>query len=391
MKHLVILLTVCWLAFGCTTPGPVCVDGDPATPQYETMLWQRAKEEQAILNNSGLLYPNSELEDYLNHVARRLQPDGIPADLSFKIKVIQDPKLNAFAFPNGVIYVHTGILARMDNEAQLALLLAHEMTHCINRHTMRVLGSIKNRSKFIANVQKTLARIAMTQDVAKFLGLTGSMAAVAGYTRELETEADRIGLDIAANAGYDVSEAVRLFEHLKNEMTMEGLVEPYFFGTHPNVEQRIANVRGWLNTGYRSKNAGVTNTLIFQSKLSKVILDNASLDLRLGRFLIARRGVEKFLQIKPNDPQAYYLLGEIHRQRGQEDDLKAAMGFYQKAISLNPSFAAPHKAIGLIHYKDGEKHQAKKYFETCLLLSPDSPDKAYIQGYLNHCSKNGEG
>ena len=391
MKYLIILLTVCWLALGCTTPGPVCVYVDPATPQYETMLWQRAQEEQAILNNSGLLYPNSELEDYLNHIARRLQPDDIPSDLSFKIKVIQDPNLNAFAFPNGVIYVHTGILARMDNEAQLAVLLAHEMTHCINRHTMRVLGSIKSRSKFIATVQETSARIAMTQDVAKFLGLTGSMAAVTGYTRELETEADRIGLDLAVKAGYDYREALRLLEHLKKEMTMEGLEEPFLFGTHPNVEQRIANVRGWLNTEYRSKSAGVKNTLIFQSKLSKVILDNASLDLRLGRLLVARRGVEKFLQIKPDDPQAYYLLGEIHRQRGQEDDLKTAKGFYQKAISLNPSFAAPHKAIGLIHYKNGEKHQAKKYFETCLLLSPDTPDKAYIQGYLKHCSKNGEG
>jgi tetratricopeptide (TPR) repeat protein len=240
--------------------------------------------------------------------------------------------LNAFAFPNGVIYVHTGILARMDNEAQLAVLLAHEMTHCINRHTMRVLGSIKSRSKFIATVQETSARIAMTQDVAKFLGLTGSMAAVTGYTHELETEADRIGLDLAVKAGYDYREALRLLEHLKKEMTMEGLEEPFLFGTHPNVEQRIANVRGWLNTEYRNKSAGVKNTLIFQSKLSKVILDNASLDLRLGRLLVARRGVEKFLQIKPDDPQAYYLLGEIHRQRGQEDDLKTAKGFYQNIL-----------------------------------------------------------
>ena len=391
MKYLVTLLTFCWLAFGCTTPGPVCVYEDPATSQYETMLWQRAKEEQAILNNSGLLYPNSELEDYLNHVARRLQPDDISSDLSFKIKIIQDPNLNAFAFPNGVIYVHTGILARMDNEAQLALLLAHEMTHCINKHTMRVLGNIKSRSKFIATVQETSARTAMTQELAKFLGLTGSMAAVTGYTRELETEADHIGLDIAANAGYDINEVVRLLEHLKQELRMEGLVEPYFFGTHPNVEQRIANVRVWLDNEYRGKTAGVKNALIFQSKLSQLILDNVSLDLRLGRFFAARRGVEKFLRIQPDDPQAYYLLGEIYRQRGQEDDLKTAMGCYQKAIALDLSFAAPHKAIGLIHYKDGEKHLAKKYFETCLLLSPNAPDKAYIQKYLEHCSKNGEG
>ena len=54
-----------------------------------------------------------------------------------KIVVIKDPYLNAFAFPNGVIYIHTGMLARMDNEAQLAALLAHEMSHCIHRHTLR--------------------------------------------------------------------------------------------------------------------------------------------------------------------------------------------------------------------------------------------------------------
>jgi tetratricopeptide (TPR) repeat protein len=93
----------------------------------------------------------------------------------------------------------------------------------------------------------------------------------------------------------------------------------------------------------------------------------------------------------PNDARAYYLLGEVLRQRGRHDDAPAAIKYYEKSISLNPSFPEPHKSMGLIHYKDGEKSLAKKYFESCLLLSPDAIDKAYIQGYLKLCTTNGEG
>ena len=97
------------------------------------------------------------------------------------------------------------------------------------------------------------------------------------------------------------------------------------------------------------------------------------------------------MALKPDDAKAYFLLGEIIRQRGRQEDAATAMKYYEKSISLNPSFSEPHKAMGLIHYKDGEKRLAKKYFESCLLLSPDAADKAYIQGYLKLCVTNGEG
>ena len=91
----------------------------------EKALWQQALEEQKVLNNSAMIYQDSRLEEYLNTVVRRLQPRDLPENLSFKIVVVHDPYFNAFAFPNGVIYIHTGMLARIDNEAQLAALLAH--------------------------------------------------------------------------------------------------------------------------------------------------------------------------------------------------------------------------------------------------------------------------
>jgi len=78
----------------------------------------------------------------------------------------------------------------MDNEAQLAALLAHEMAHCTHRHALKVMRRINNRSMYMAAIDQTLGKIPVVRELARFLGHTAAMAAVNGYTRELETEAD---------------------------------------------------------------------------------------------------------------------------------------------------------------------------------------------------------
>jgi predicted Zn-dependent protease len=382
MKYLALIMVVWCLVAGCATPRPIPVTRPLTADEEEQMIWRRAQEELDAINDSGMLYQDVEIENYLNRIAAKLHANSISSDFSFQIKVIKDPSLNAFAFPNGAIYIHTGILARMDNEAQLAALLAHEIVHCTHRHSLRTLRSIKDR---------TQANNARVRELAQLLGITGSITSTSGYTRELETEADRVGLDLTVKANYDPREILNLFELLKQEIELEGIEEPYFFGTHPNVGQRIENVNNWLAEKYHGKITGIKNTDVFQSKISRLVLDNARLDLRQGRYFVAQRAVEKFLAIKQDDARAYFLLGEIFRQRGRQDDAAAAIKNYEKSISLNPSFPEPHKAMGLIHYKDGEKGLAKKYFESCLLLSPETIDRAYIQGYLKLCVTNGEG
>lgn len=390
MKYFLILITFCYLAVGCATLKPVAISEQFLTNEDEQILWRQAQEEQEKIDGSGLLYHDPELENYLNKIAKKLVVNSISPDISIHVKVLNDPNLNAFAFPNGVIYVHTGILARMENEAQLAALLGHEITHTTHRHSLRVLRSIKNRPAYIAAVQKTIAKIAMIQELAQFLGATGAMAAVAGYTREFETTADQAGLDLTVKANYDPREALQLFEHLRQEIEIERIEEPFFFGTHPNVQQRIENVSNWLSAEYQGENTGIKNTEIFQSKLRRLVLDNARLDLQMGRFFIAQKGVKKYLRRNPDDAGAHYLLGEIFRQQDRQGDAATAIKHYAKAIALDSSFSAPHKAMGLMHYKEGERRLAKKFFETCLLLAPDAPDKAHIQGYLQRCTKTGE-
>ena len=391
---LLFILLPLGLTTGCATPPGSHVSSESDTlpaNEDEKMLWQKSEAEQRVLESTGLIYQDEELEAYLNNVVAKLQLQGASADLPIRVKVIKNAYLNAFAYPNGVIYIHAGLLARMNNEAQLAAVLAHEMTHCTQRHALRAFRRFKDRRSFLTTVQQALMANKGLQELAGNLGFTGSLAAVRGYTRELEKEADRLGIDLMIKAGYDHEEALFLFDYLVTEIEREGLQEPFFFGSHPKVRERIDNLQNLPDDRYTVRKPATKNSEIFLKKIEKVILDNAGQDLRIGRFQAARRGAEKYLRINPDDTRAYFMLGEIYRQRGQADDTRKAIIFYNRAIFLDPTYADPHKAIGLIHYKKGQRALAKKFFESCLQLSPDSPDKAYIQAYLKQCAQSGEG
>ena len=343
MKYFIIILSVCLLAAACATPPVVSLGEALQAGKDEKMLWRQADEEQRVIDNSGWLYRDTDIEIYLNEVAAKLKAYTDSPDISFKIKIINDPNLNAFAFPNGVIYVHTGVLARMENEAQLAALLAHEMTHCTHRHSLRALKSRRGPAENTSAAQQSSEKAAMFRDLARILGVNGSMAAVTGFTREFEAEADRVGLDLITKAGYDPRQALNLFELLRQEIENEGIQEPFFFGTHPSVQQRIKNADRWLANEYSGQNAGLVNADRFRSRLDKLVLDNARLDLRIGRFHIARRNVEMYLQRNQDDAAAHYLLGEIFRQRGRQNDTRTAIIHYRQAIALDPSNGAWHK------------------------------------------------
>jgi len=386
MRYILLILMLCFAA-ACSTPANLPLATDNSGIDDEKRLWQRSEDEQKVLTQSGLIYRDDQLDDYLNQVARKLQPPEILEHIPFRIMVIKSPYLNAFAFPNGVIYIHTGILARMDNEAQLAALLGHEMTHCTHRHALKTLTHFKSKSDFLAGVRGSLIQFSGIGKVVNQLGSLGSKAAVSGYRRDLETEADLVGLQLMAKAGYDPNEALRLFEYLKRELEEANTQEPFFFGCHPRLQERVENCKNFLKTRYQKEETGIKNKGVFLTKLHKVILDNAWLDLKAGRFHSAQRGAEKYLKIEPNDAGVYYLLGEVFRQRAKADDTHKAKAYYKKAISLDPFYPDPHKAIGLIYYKDGEKTLAKKSFGQCLSLSPHRADKAYIVGYLKKCNQ----
>src|SRR3989441_638623 len=104
----------------------------------ELKLWAQAEKEEEQLQKKSKPYDDPLLDEYLAKFGKKLIPDDVrgAGGRGFKFGVLRDPTLNAFAMPNGRVYIHTGLLARLDNEAQLAMIVGHEMTHVTNRHAL---------------------------------------------------------------------------------------------------------------------------------------------------------------------------------------------------------------------------------------------------------------
>lgn len=379
MRFTALFLLLCLMLGSCATTSLPPVTQDFRLEEDETRLWLRFEETEKWIQKSGIIYRDEGLETYLNDIAQKLQPPDTLKNISFRIKIFKYHLPNAFSFPTGLILIDTGALSRLENEAQFATILGHEMIHTIHRHALKKFRDAKNKSAFLATVTYG------TGGLGGIIGALGALTTVTSYSRELETEADTEGLKLMVEAGYDPGEAPKFYLHMKKEYEGEKIKEEHFFRTHPRFQDRVENYENLLKTTYKDNQSGITNSEVFMEKIHRVILDNAFLDLKAGRFKIAERGVEKYLSIKSTDPKAYCLLGEIYRQKAEKGDLEKAKEHYKKAISIDPSYSDAHKGMGFIYFKQGEKGLAKKSLEQYLFLSSQPMDRAYIEEYIKQC------
>lgn len=370
-----------------TSLTPVNKSGNFEIQEDERRIWARSKEEQVVLDRSGYIYEDSLLTDYVNGVVRRLRPPASSqATLVFQAKIIKNPLLNAFAYPNGVMYIHTGIISKMDNEAQLATVLAHEMSHAIYRHAVVSMHNIQNTSGFLSVLQIATLPFGVFGSLASLLGNIGGMAAVTGYSRELEWEADTSGLGMMVESGYDVREAPKVFITMKRDLDEQKTDEPFFFGSHPRLQDRIDNYTS-LVTGRYSSALSTMGTERFDGMIAGLLLDNASLDLSMGRTGSAARSMQRVLKVDSLNARAYFMLGECYRLRAGKANVDTAEKHYERAMACDSLFPPPYKAKGLILYKRGEKEAASEAFEDYLRLSPQADDRKYIEQYINEMKK----
>ncbi|RNC67318.1 MAG: tetratricopeptide repeat protein [Desulfuromonadales bacterium] len=377
VKSLLLIAVLSAFLAGCLSTQLPSIKGKGfALEEDEQRIWAQSKTEERKLDRSGLIYRDQELERYLNDLARRLVPTDIAATVPFTVRVVKDPSLNAFTYPDGSFYVHTGILASMDNEAQLATVFAHEISHVTHRHAVRQIRDMKNKTAFFATLG------AMTGNYAVPLGALGALAAVTGYSRDLESEADTEGLRLMVDAGYDPRQAPQAMRHLLRDATEEERKESYFFGSHPRLKERLENFEELCRTRYAGRTGGIVNVEGYLRAVSPALLENARLDLKAGRFERARRSVGKYLTLHDNDAQAYFIQGETWRQEGGEGSIDKARESYLRAVSLDPAYPDPHRALGLTAYKQKDREQARREFERYLSLAPRASDRGHIEELL---------
>jgi predicted Zn-dependent protease len=385
------------VACASTMVPPITAEKAPFEPETdERRLWWDADRFERKLREGGFLYQDPALDSYLEAVARKLLPRPLGVGSTApRVRVVRDPSRNAFALPNGGLYLHMGMLARMENEAQLAALLGHELTHFTHRHALRETRSARNKQLLAQVVAGILAGAGtaaggaeLGQAIMETGGSMGSlwvMASVSGYSRDLETEADDEGLRLVSVSGYDLGEAPKLFEHLKEDLDEDATEEPYFFATHPRLEERIENYSTLLETRYVEQAASPgapTNRAQFEKATANLLLENAQLDLLRGRPEIALAAVEKHLSIRPRSARGYFMLGRYHQWLDTPEGEVRAIAAHHKAADLDPALAAPHRELGTLHWSQADEVRARSAFERYLALAPDAADRSIIERYL---------
>ena len=163
----------------------------------------------------------------------------------WEVTVIKDDKtMNAFALPGGKIAVYTGIFPVAKNEAGLAAIMGHEVTHALARHGGERMSQGLAAQVGVAALSVGAASQGYDPQMAALAGgLLANYGVILPYSRQHESEADHIGLILAAQAGYDPHEAVRVWERM--EQASKGQ-PPEFLSTHPGHGTRIKQLEEWM-------------------------------------------------------------------------------------------------------------------------------------------------
>lgn len=386
------LLLLAVLASGCAAPRSVSIAPPAAADAQERVLLERVARHES-----------PELAELLTRVATALLFDAESAPP--EIVVLRDPAINAFVLPSGSVYLHTGLLARLGNEAQLATVLGRALAHAARREALERAAAHGRVDEALLAVPATIgASIASASTEPRVLSPVAEavlganlsvvyVAAVTGYGRDLEQAADAEAIRRLVRGGYDPKEAPKTFERLRREAKTGGALERFFLGNDEALADR-AQRTGRLVTDDYAVAAATPDTINvtphFQEVMAPVVRDNARLELRMGRFGAAQEQVDRALAELPVDAQTYLALGELLRLRAQRargaadrDELaRRALAAYEQSARLDPGLAEVARELGLLYYQQGQVERAREAFTRYLTLSPEAPDAARVQEYI---------
>jgi len=340
----------------------------------EDRLWYGSDQLDKALRKARQLHKNDELNAYLQQINDRLFPEFKG---KIRVRAHKAPYLNAFALANGSIYVNLGLISTLENEAQLAAVLAHEGIHFVEKHSARQRAFAQNSAGLAVAV--TLLGVPLAGELI-------AMEAISGYSREHELEADNLGYQRMVKAGYSPAESVKAFEALAREAKAAAKEGPFFFSSHPKLQQRIENFNALISTEDNPEQ-GIVATDDYHQRVEPVRAFVLRKKLDAGQYaeVIASLERENLEQIYP--VYGDHFLGEALYLRNEEGDLNRAAEVLTSALKKHPAEADPHRVLGMIYMKQGELDSARLSFEKYLELNQDSERAAFVQLYLADLDK----
>jgi predicted Zn-dependent protease len=325
-------------------------------------------------------YDDPFLQEYVNELGQSLVPTETPEGILFSFRVIRSREPNALALPDGRIFVTTGLLTFINNEAQLAFVLGHEIGHVVERHFAEAIREAKTRAKVGAlvgaGVGALLGGLTKGKEGAAGGALAGAAAGLAvasvtmnSYSRQQEDEADRLGLMLALDRRFDVKEADPFFQKLAKTFGERDKFSNSLWGRHSRNLERIENINRLLAGDL----TGRYNTLRTQGELtlgssqmyiytSAMIRDTAIDFMETDdRYDLAKGLLEQIATIRARDPKTLWALGKVYKTVGRtEADRSKALDLLQQGVRLDERNRYPfiRRDYGLMQARLGNTAEA---------------------------------
>ena len=358
----------------------------------EAQFMAMANQEVAQIKQKMKKLDDPELQAYVERVGRSLVPKWVDQQLSFTFTLVADPSLNAFALPDGTVVVHSGLVAALENEAQLATVLGHEIAHATHRHGYRGFKEQQGKQKWFGLGSLVAGMVVGSQTDSAAAGLitgVGSQlalkAAVNGHGRKLEDEADVLGLYYMVQAGYDYMEAPEVWRVFSRYVKDQNKVENWFMSDHSTQEARIKNLTKAINADYRGtvpRDKLRVGEEEHQKAVARLQQATAMANYQKKEFAQAARSLQSAVDRNPQDAASHYNLGKVLWAQGGANNAEAVLEHYASAVQLDPSMAEPWRDIGVVFYELRDMRRAGIALQKYVDMAPDSPEAPKIRAFL---------
>lgn len=366
-----------FLLVGCAgpqlSPQSTAAPGQTADIDEAGLLLQMDKFESELAQSPDRIRDPA-LESYLQSLTCRIAAEHCPY---IRIYLVRQPLFNAAMGPNGMLIIWSGLLLRVEDEAQLAFVIGHEIGHYQMRHTLARWRKLKSTSSAAMALQVLTAGVG-----AGLLGAAaniGAFSTLFAFSREQERAADDFGLLRMRELEYDDRRAGELWAAIWDEdQARDKARQSAIFASHPASEERRNRLRAAAIGQNLSVDTGALRKAIAPHRLQWLEDEVAQRHYRQSEILLSR--LSSFAH--GNDGEIAYAQAEMYRRRAQAGDLERARAAYTQATADQSAPATAWRGLGLVQRQLNAPGAAKLAFERYLALAPFAPDRALIESWI---------
>lgn len=333
----------------------------------------------SALNENDGLYPDREVQNYIKQLGAKIA-SVTPRKVDYQFYVVNSPDINAFALPGGPVFVTRGILLKMENEGELAGVLAHELGHINARHHAKFLEKTYGMSILLSILGIALQGSDYASAVMSLAQVSAGLLQLK-FSRDQENEADALGVRFSYQAEYDPRGLLSMFEKFK---ALERGIAVEWLNTHPLPDTRIKNVQQMISQQYPDSYKLRQNSTTFSriqstlksTKESYDYVEDAKKYIKSRNFNQALNLLDRAITIYgSNQAFTYRALVNLNLKRYDE-----AINDSDRAIGLDSFYFKPMLIKGIAQNQLNQWSASINTLEKAKNLVNDNPDLYYYLG-----------